>query len=208
MEARRAYVLILTLEMLNRIVSSSFIDSIEEMMFLGLDWTIPLRLVCQLALTNGGIKPKIYDQFKRDFCQVLIFLIIKVYGTHHILTFQNLEKLNILKPLDSNLNCFPALTKKLALLTDYETSTENKNISYAYNGYAPISLRLIEAALEDHDSSQGKKEVLISWEPIKAITELLPGKTFEKSLIPESKMFKSASKIYLMKNLEILLILW
>jgi hypothetical protein len=152
-------------------------------MLLGSEWQIPLKLMCQYSLIYGGIKPKIYDQFRKDFCQT--------YGAHHLITFQNLAKLKLLESNDSQKSGFSHLSKRLSLLNDYESTASNTMISYAYSGYAPISLRLLEAVTGTLNNNDGKAP--LSWKGLEDVTELLPGKTFEKSIIPVSKLFKSES---------------
>jgi len=43
---------------------------IEDLMNQQLPWTTVLRSAVLLSLTNGGMKPKILEGFKRDFLQV------------------------------------------------------------------------------------------------------------------------------------------
>lgn len=55
---------------LQGIDSSSFMEQIDELLAIGLPYTIPLKLVCLYSIAHGGLKQKYYDQFRRDFCHV------------------------------------------------------------------------------------------------------------------------------------------
>jgi vacuolar protein sorting-associated protein 33A len=66
---------------------STQLDGIEEL--IARDTPLPqvLRLLCIYSCTSGGIKPREYDQFRR--------LILQGYGYQHLLTLNNLEKLQL-----------------------------------------------------------------------------------------------------------------
>jgi hypothetical protein len=114
-------------------------------------------------------------------------------------TLQNLEKLGILIPSNSSSSKakFAQLSKSLYLTNDYESSLDQSDASYAYAGYAPISLRLIQAAAKSLPGAaelraESTKPVSLSWEGVQDVLNLLPGETFEHSIIPDSKMYKSS----------------
>jgi hypothetical protein len=44
--------------------------TIEDLMYQQAPWTTVLRSLVLTSLTNGGVKPKIMEAFKRDFLQV------------------------------------------------------------------------------------------------------------------------------------------
>ena len=97
-----------------------------------------LRIVCLESLIHGGIKNKIFEQFKKDF--------INIYGFQEIFLLHNLEKMNVLRNYESSNNYYGELNKKLKLINE-SVNLENPNDnSYAYNGYCPLSIRLIEKA--------------------------------------------------------------
>ncbi|XP_054168828.1 vacuolar protein sorting-associated protein 33A-like [Oppia nitens] len=112
-----------------------------------------LRLICVQSFCNNGLKPKILDFYKRE--------ILQTYGYRHLLTFNTLEKVGLIR-LNSG---FAAKTynvlRKTLKLTTQETTTgstattgsssssstngvEQQDISYIYNGYAPLSVRLAQ----------------------------------------------------------------
>lgn len=83
------------------------------------------------------------------------------------------------------------------MANDYESSVDQSDASYAYAGYAPISLRLIQAAAKSLPGAIEKrpepaKPVELSWDGVQDVLNLVPGETFEHSIIPDSKMYKSS----------------
>jgi hypothetical protein len=46
-------------------------ETIDDLVSQGVPFQIPLKLVCLYSMANGGIKQKLYDQFRRDFCHVM-----------------------------------------------------------------------------------------------------------------------------------------
>lgn len=46
------------------------LSTIEDLMYQHTPWTTVLRGAVLSSITNGGIKPKVLEAFKRDFLQV------------------------------------------------------------------------------------------------------------------------------------------
>ena len=101
-----------------------------------------LKLFCLESLTQNGIKSKNYDNFKKDFLQI--------YGFEHLILWNNLEKLKILKKYDkySNFN-FEKISNELNLIIENINLLEADDASYPYNGYCPIIIRLIEKGIKN-----------------------------------------------------------
>ena len=116
-----------------------------------------LKMICLESIIHSGIKYKIYEQIKKDF--------LNVYGYQEILLWHNLEKVEMLKPQDSN-SFYSDANKKLQLIFENVDTNEPNDISYTYSGYAPIIVRLIEKSL-----SQG------GWNVIKDLLKKIPGET-------------------------------
>jgi hypothetical protein len=116
-----------------------------------------LKMICLESIVHSGIKYKIYEQIKKDF--------LNIYGYQEIFLLNNLEKLEILKTQDNN-NFYSDANKKLQLIFDNVDINEPNDTSYAYNGYAPIIIRLIEKSI-----SQG------GWNSIKDVLKKIPGET-------------------------------
>ena len=114
-----------------------------------------LKIICLYSIIHSGFKSKIYDQIRKEF-----FL---VYGFQELFLLKNLEKLGILKSSD-NKNFYTNLIKKLNLINEEQfDSKEQKDISYIYNGYCPIMLKLVEKLVEK------------GWGNIKDILKDIPG---------------------------------
>ena len=95
-----------------------------------------LKIICLYSIINSGYKNKIYDQLRKEF-----FL---VYGFQELFLWRNLEKLGILKASD-NKSIYQTILKKLNLINEEQfESKEQKDISYIYNGFCPIILKLLE----------------------------------------------------------------
>ncbi|KAG5363742.1 Vacuolar protein sorting-associated protein 33 [Yarrowia sp. B02] len=113
-----------------------------------------LRLLSIESLVNGGIKEKVLSQIKKEICQT--------YGHEHFLTFQNLQKMGLVVPKQSSSyfgysktqefalsnfsNSFGSLSKQLHVISDQQ-DVDDTSIASAYSGYAPISVRTVEALL-------------------------------------------------------------
>ena len=116
-----------------------------------------LKLICLESIIHSGIKYKVYEQIKKDF--------LNIYGYQEIFLWHNLEKIEILKQQDNN-SFYADANKKLQLIFDNVDINDPNDISYTYNGYAPIFVRLIEKAI-----SQG------GWGAIRDILKKIPGET-------------------------------
>jgi hypothetical protein len=108
-----------------------------------------LRLLCLLSLTQGGVRPKKFDHLRREF--------LHTYGFHMQFTLGNLERLGMfcaagsaaaLRTPSAGGRGWAALRKGLRLTTPAEkVDVQNpQDINYIFNGYAPLSVRLIEIA--------------------------------------------------------------
>ena len=116
-----------------------------------------LKIICLESIIHSGIKYKIYEQIKKDF--------LNVYGYQELFLWHNLEKTEILKPQDSN-SFYADANKKLQLIFDNVDINDPNDISYTYNGYAPMIIRLVEKAI-----SQG------GWSAIRDLLRKIPGDT-------------------------------
>ncbi|KAK7398216.1 Vacuolar protein-sorting-associated protein 33 [Neonectria punicea] len=135
---------------------SSQFEGIEELIARNAPIRETLRLLCVYSCISGGIKPKDFDQFRR--------LILEGYGYQHLLTLNNLEKLQLFLSRSSPLagmipmagNAGPSgtktnytyLRKQLRLIVDEVQEDDPNDISYVYSGYAPLSIRLVQCILQ------------------------------------------------------------
>jgi len=89
-------------------------------------------------------------------------------------TLNNLERLGMFNKSQKKSN-WGTVKSKLALVNpqlkekEFDYSTP-KDISFTYNGYAPLAIRLVEIASQP-----------LGWKKIDDVMNLLPGKTFESS---------------------------
>ena len=122
-----------------------------------LDLNKILRLMAIESLTQGGVQD--YNNIKRD--------ILNIYGYQNIFLFRDLEELGWLrgKTYIKNLieMSYSQLFEKLELVNASPNEKKVENCSYILSGFCPISLRLIEKAVE------GK------WNKIQDIIKKMPG---------------------------------
>ena len=119
---------------------SRFYYTYEQGLLYGTEEYDILKIICLYSIINSGYKNKIYDQLRKEF-----FL---VYGFQELFLWRNLEKLGILKAAD-NKSIYQTILKKLNLINEEQfESKEQKDISYIYNGFCPIILKLLEKMLE------------------------------------------------------------
>ena len=132
-------------------------DAIEDLIARDVPLPTMLRLICLESCIAGGLRQKDLENFKR--------LVVQGYGYQHILTLSRLEKIGLLQtrasanvlfnPLgasgaaaENSKTNYNYLRKVLRLIVD-EVNEQNPNdISYVYSGYAPLSIRLVQAILQ------------------------------------------------------------
>lgn len=135
---------------------SSQFEAIEELIARDMPLPQVLRLLCIYSCISGGIKTKELDHFRR--------LILQSYGYQHLLTLQNLEKLQMFlsrsSPLASMIPMtgsagvtgtktnYTYLRKQLRLIVDEVNEHDPNDIAYVYSGYAPLSIRLVQCILQ------------------------------------------------------------
>ena len=118
-----------------------------------------LKLMVIESLTQGGIQD--YNSIKRD--------ILNIYGFQNIFLFRDLEHLGWLKEKTYIKNLidmsYEKICEKLELVDPNLDDIKLDNLYYVMNGFCPLSLRLIEKAVE------GK------WNKIQDIIKNMPGET-------------------------------
>jgi hypothetical protein len=133
---------------------TSMHENIEELISRGVPIKTVLRLLCLESCLNNGIRSRELESFKRQ--------IQHAYGYQHILTLSNLEKMGLLVPRESHrgyLNPIAsaagststdinALRRSLSLWVDDVAEADPDDIAYVFSGYAPISVRLVQAVLQ------------------------------------------------------------
>ncbi|RKO88216.1 Sec1-like protein, partial [Blyttiomyces helicus] len=169
------------------ILDKRHVDYIEELIDKQAPLHQMLRLLCLHSLVDGGLKPKYYDTFRRE--------IVQTYGYKHTLTLQNLAKTGLLRRQDNPpRNPYPQIRNSLRLIVDDVNEHTPNDISYVYSGYAPISVRLVQAACQKSlggpgsatsgakasSAAQGATVPTVGWKGWEEPLRLLPGLTFEE----------------------------
>lgn len=132
-------------------------DTVEELIARAIPLPTVLRLLCLESCVSGGMRPKDLDNFKR--------LILHAYGYQHLLTFDALEKMQLLHPRTAaNVLLLPNaiaggapagattnygyLRKALRLIVEEVNEQDPNDIAYVYSGYAPLSVRLVQCVIQ------------------------------------------------------------
>lgn len=177
---------------------SSQHDTIEELISRDVPLTMILRLLCLESCMSGGLRPKDLDQFKR--------LVLQAYGYQHLLTFDALEKMQLLYPrTGSNVLLIPNpmgggtphdartnysyLRKALRLIVEEVNEQEPDDIAYVYSGYAPLSVRLVQCILQKQyllsltkaaSASDGISSAAQGWQGFEDALKNVKGETFNR----------------------------
>ena len=131
-------------------------DGIEQLICRDAPLKEVLRLLCLYSCVSGGVKPREFDHFRR--------LILQGYGYQHMLTLNNLDKLQLFLSRSSPLagmipmtassgvsgtkTNYTYLRKPLKLIVDEVQEDDPNDIAYVYSGYAPLSIRLVQCILQ------------------------------------------------------------
>ncbi len=133
---------------------SSLHENIETLIARDVPLKTVLRLLCLESCLSNGLRSRDLENFKP--------LTLHVYGYQHILTLANLEKAGLLLPRESHrayLNPIAAtagqtstdwnaVRKGLKLWVDDTPESDPDDVAYVFSGYAPLSVRLVQAILQ------------------------------------------------------------
>lgn len=103
---------------------------------------------------SGGLRSRDLENFKKQ--------IVQAYGYQHLLTFDALEKMELLQPRSSATTMliptagsqsgtktnYNYLRKNLRLVIEEVSEKDPEDISYVYSGFAPLSIRLVQCILQ------------------------------------------------------------
>eukprot|EP00842_Homolaphlyctis_polyrhiza_P003519 jgi/Hompol1/4168/HPOL_006957-RA len=163
--------------------SGNELESIEDMINRQAPIATVLRVLCLYCLVSSGIKPKYFDTLRRS--------IVQTYGYAHILTLQHLQQAGLLFVQDpaSYKNTYPQIVKQMQLLTDYDSDLP-ADVSYVYHGYAPISMRLVQAACRS-SSTASDNQASVTWKGCEDMLRLFPAtQFFEETLTSTDRSFR------------------
>ena len=104
-----------------------------------------LRAMCIYSTTQGGLQKADYDNLRRVF--------IMNYGYQEMVTLMNLADAGIFKMKDKKAPGYfdwnwDKIKTSLNLISSEANVQSPSDISFVYNGFAPISVRLIELFIE------------------------------------------------------------
>ena len=144
--------------------TGSLVEYIEECIQRQVTSLMPIRLLCLLSLTGGGIKSKFYRSMKLQYLQS--------YGYNHLSTFYTLEQLGLLrertKDQASYQSSFKELNKGLKLVPKYaspEDMDRATDMSYVFGGaYLPLSCAAVKSVIENG-----------SWQVIQEVSKIWRG---------------------------------
>ncbi|PWN25926.1 Sec1-like protein [Jaminaea rosea] len=179
-------------------------DQIEQMVEQGLVGVeTVLRLACLYCRVGGQLKAKQLEGFKRLVCQA--------YGYEQLVTMLRLEKLGMLYATagpassaatsaaassSSSSSYFERVRQPLRLINDDVSESEPQDVAYVYSGYAPLSVRLVQAVGQKEalvgaraagattGATGGTKQKprahpLVGWRGFEDVLEAIPGETFD-----------------------------
>jgi hypothetical protein len=113
-----------------------------------------LRLLCLQSLCAGGIKSARYDALRRD--------VVQTYGYEYLFVLRNLEKIGLLRRRETiwmdSASPFNSLRKSLILINAEVNTVEPDDVSYVSSGYAPLSVRLVQSAVQGW---RGKEDTVL-----------------------------------------------
>jgi hypothetical protein len=112
----------------NNVFETQILNMIEE----NLSPLYIIRLLCLYCITHNGLNQKFYKQFKIEF--------IKTYGYQYVFLLENLSTAKLI--YFENDKDWNIIKNKLVLISNQEN-----DIASIYNGYAPLSCRLVEYGL-------------------------------------------------------------
>lgn len=188
---------------------SSQISGIEDLIAREAPLHETLRLLCIYSSVSGGIKPKDFDQFKK--------LILQGYGYQHLITLNNLEKLQLflsrssplagMIPMVANAGAigtktnYAYLRKVLRLIVDEVKEDDPNDIAYVYSGYAPLSIRLVQSIIQKqyllsitkgpNAANQGVSQAAQGWHGFDDAVTHVRGQTFYELQKGEDKAVKA-----------------
>jgi vacuolar protein sorting-associated protein 33A len=134
-------------------------EVLEELIYSSYPPYKVLRLLCLQSLTSGGIKANRYDAFRQA--------IVQVYGYQFLPVLHDLEKLGWIKRkdtlfLDSTRSPFQSIRRNLILIHAEVDTVEPDDVSYVSSGYAPLSVRLVQSAMQGWGDKKDALQELFS----------------------------------------------
>lgn len=157
-------------------------QAIEALMDLGAPALTVLRLACLASYVQGGMAAAPLETFRTAFVQM--------YGYAYVPALMALESMHILcaaspegkAPKHSQ---WSRIVKPLRLMDDDVDERAQRDISYVYSGYAPLSIRLVqticqhEAVLRAAPAERPRAPRIAGWHGVDEAVLSWPGATFD-----------------------------
>lgn len=168
--------------------------SIEDLLLSEAPLSTVLRLLCLLSVVGGGIKPKSLEYLKRE--------IVQTYGYQYLPLLNMLARTELLTratPSSARSTVgFQAARGPLRLVVDDVDERDPNDISYVYSGYAPLSIRLVQAVAQKDAllarSTGGavrapsqragvlpRAHAILGWRGFEDVVKCVPGAMFEET---------------------------
>ncbi|PWN34313.1 Sec1-like protein [Meira miltonrushii] len=169
------------------------LSNIEDLLSAQAPVLTVIRLLCLFSVVSGGIKPKNLEYLKRE--------IVQTYGYEYIPLLDMLAKTGLMTratPSSTRTSVgFQAVRSSLRLVVDDIDEHDPNDVSYTYSGYAPLSIRLVQAIAQkdallarNTGQSQGgqslslasapKAHPILGWRGFEDVVRSLEGATFDE----------------------------
>jgi len=103
------------------------------------DRTKILRILCLLSVTQNGLSKESYAYLTKEFADA--------FGIAELMRIMNLERAGLLKRQEKG-TPFSVLRDTFKLVYEDINISAPNDIAYAYTGYAPLSIRLVERLIK------------------------------------------------------------
>ncbi|VDO34374.1 unnamed protein product [Haemonchus placei] len=131
-------------ELLESATADKIHPFIEEAIISGDDVNTAIRFVATHALAANGLKPAVLQQYRR--------MIMQSFGVEALNKLLKLQKMGAIRErggsgklsTDYAPLMFPSMKKQYELLPDNVSETNTQDAAYAYSGYAPLIVRILE----------------------------------------------------------------
>ncbi|VDN30649.1 unnamed protein product [Cylicostephanus goldi] len=131
-------------ELLESASSDKIHPFIEDTIVTGDDVNAALRLIAIHALAANGLKPATLHQYRR--------MIMQSFGVEALNKLLKLQKMGVVRERGGSgkLNAdyvpvmFSHMKKQYSLLAENVSETNTSDFAYAYSGYAPLLVRILE----------------------------------------------------------------
>ncbi|KAK1823205.1 Vacuolar protein-sorting-associated protein 33 [Friedmanniomyces endolithicus] len=129
-------------------------EQLEELLARATPLPTVLRLLCLESTLGNGLRPRDFEHFKR--------LLLQAHGYQHLGTLARLEKMGLFVAREANRGYLNPISgsagqtatdwnfvrARLQLWVDEVEEAEPRDIAYVFSGYAPLSVRLVQAVLQ------------------------------------------------------------